>query len=67
MSALMLQFHHFISAMREFAIKCRLCSVSASCAAMEEATHTSKGRTASGDSSGDESSEPSGFRGKAQI
>ena len=54
MNTLLPHFSNFISVMREFAIKCRLCRVSASCRC-NGGSHTHvQGRTASWDSSGSE-------------
>ena len=46
------QFHNFVSVAREFAIKCRLRCVSASCGCNGGGHAHVQGRTASGDSSG---------------
>ena len=70
MNALLPQFSDFVSVVREFAIKCRLCGVSASCRCNGGGHAHIQGRTASGDSSGGEnisrpglrSGELSGFR-----
>ena len=75
MNALLSQFQNFVSVVREFAIECRLCSISASCRCNGGGHAHIQGRTVSGDSSsgkniswpGLRSSEPPGFRGNARI
>ena len=62
MNALLSHSHNFISVVREFAIKCRLCCVSASCRCNGGGHTHIQGRTASGDSSGGENTTLPGLR-----
>ena len=71
----MSQVHNFISVVREFAIKCHLCCVSASRRFNGGGHSHIQGRTASGDTSGGEKNsqpglrcgESSGFRSNARV
>ena len=66
LNTLLPQFSDFVSVVREFAIECRLCSISASCRCNGGHAHV-QGRTASWDSSGGEHISRPGLRSSEPL